>query len=83
MKSVFKSFTGMACPGLVALACLFSPHAQAQTSEAQPVTRTAPRIITLDPPTGWELQVHSYDLMGNARPQAPENFRHLGEATIG
>jgi len=39
--------------------------------------------ITLDPPTGWDLQVHAFDGRGNPLPEAPANFRRLGEAKAG
>ena len=39
--------------------------------------------ITLEPPTGWELQVHSTGPKGEVLPPAPENFRRLGEAWVG
>ncbi|HWE87409.1 MAG TPA: Ig-like domain repeat protein [Terracidiphilus sp.] len=41
------------------------------------------RAISLDPPTGWELQDHAMDSKGNLLPEAPANFRRLGEATVG
>jgi hypothetical protein len=64
----------VACPGLVlALACLLPTSTQAQTSQA----------ITLDPPAGWELQVHTMNSKGETLPPAPANFRRLGEATVG
>ncbi|HKF49548.1 MAG TPA: Ig-like domain repeat protein [Terracidiphilus sp.] len=83
MRSISKSLTGMVCLSLIGLACLFSPNAQAQASQVETAARGAKQVITLDPPAGWELQVHSFDAQGNARPAAPENFRHLGEATVG
>ncbi len=53
-------------------------------SEEHSQIRTAgPSAITLDPPTGWDLQVHSFDAKGNALPEAPANFRRLGEAKAG
>jgi hypothetical protein len=39
--------------------------------------------ITLDPPTGWDFQEHAFDARGNALPEAPANFRRLGEAKPG
>jgi hypothetical protein len=39
--------------------------------------------ITLDPPSGWDLQVHAFDAHGNPLPEAPANFRRLGEAKAG
>ncbi len=53
-------------------------------SQALSQTRTAgPSAITLDPPTGWDLQVHAFDAHGNPLPEAPANFRRLGEAKAG
>jgi hypothetical protein len=43
----------------------------------------APGPITLEPPTGWELQVHSTAPNGEVLPPGPENFRRLGEAWVG
>lgn len=44
----------------------------------------APRpAITLDPPTGWDLQEHAFDAHGNPLPEAPANFRRLGEVKAG
>lgn len=39
--------------------------------------------ITLDPPTGWELQTHAFDAGGKRLPDGPANFRRLGEARAG
>ena len=39
--------------------------------------------ITLDPPTGRDLQEHAFDARGNPLPEAPANFRRLGEAKAG
>ena len=61
------------------VACFFliaSSAAQSNTALKKPV-------ITLDPPTGWDLQVQTFDSRGNRLPEAPENFRRLGEATTG
>lgn len=58
---------------VLALACLLSISARAQ----------APQVISLEPPTGWELQTHIMDSKGNLLPPAPPNFRRLGEATTG
>jgi len=41
------------------------------------------RSITLEPPTGLELQEHLLDSRGEALPQAPDNFRRVGEAKAG
>jgi Bacterial Ig-like domain (group 3) len=66
----------MACSGLcLVFACsLASPLMTAQS--AQPA-------ITLEPPAGLELQVHTLNAQGNRLPEAPENFRRLGEAHVG
>jgi hypothetical protein len=58
---------------VLALACLLSISARAQ----------APQVISLEPPTGWELQTHIMDSKGTLLPPAPPNFRRLGEATTG
>jgi hypothetical protein len=39
--------------------------------------------ITLDPPTGLDLQAHTLDSKGNTLPEAPANFRRLGQARVG
>ena len=62
----------MACAGL-ALASILPACSQAQ----------AQRAITLDPPTGWELQSQTMNSKGEMLPQAPDNFRRLGEAHVG
>lgn len=68
------SLVKAALPGaVVSLACLLPVSTYSQ----------AARSITLDPPTGWELQAHTMDSKGNLLPAAPANFRRLGEATIG
>lgn len=64
----------MASAGLVlALACLLPVPAQTHAVSA----------ITLDPPTGLDLQAHTMDSKGNLLPPAPANFRRLGEAHAG
>jgi large repetitive protein len=40
-------------------------------------------VITLDPPTGWDLQVHTFNTYGNRLPEAPANFRRFGDAKAG
>jgi hypothetical protein len=61
------------------VACFFTVASSAGQSHA-----TAPRsVITLDPPTGWDLQVHAFDAQGNALPEGPANFRRLGEVKEG
>jgi hypothetical protein len=66
----------MACTGLcLVFACsLASPRMTAQS---------APPAITLEPPAGLELQAHALDAQGNRLPEAPSNFRRLGEAQVG
>ena len=39
--------------------------------------------ITLDPPTGLDLQEHTFDAKGSLLPEAPANFRHFGEVKAG
>jgi Bacterial Ig-like domain (group 3) len=39
--------------------------------------------ISLEPATGWDLQIHAFDSKGNRLPEAPANFRRLGEVTTG
>lgn len=41
------------------------------------------QVITLDPPTGLDLLAHTTDGKGNPLPEAPANFRRLGEARVG
>lgn len=55
----------------------------AVSSLAQSVATRSKQVITLDPPTGWELQEHTFDSQGNRLPEAPANFRRLGEAKAG
>jgi hypothetical protein len=77
----------MACLAVcLALACALTVHANAQSDHAQSNLRmgaVAQPAITLDPPTGWELQSHLYNSRGNLLPEAPSNFRRLGEAKVG
>jgi hypothetical protein len=37
----------------------------------------------LEPPTGWDLQEHTFDAQGNRLPELPTNFRRLGTVTAG
>ena len=65
---------------VLALLCLQPMHIAAQSSR---VITTSP-AITLDPPTGLDLQAHTFDSKDNRLPrQAPANFRRLGEARVG
>jgi hypothetical protein len=59
-----------------------SPARPASEEHSQ-IRGAGPSAITLDPPTGWDLQVHAFDAKGNALPEAPANFRRLGEAKAG
>jgi hypothetical protein len=62
--------------------CVFTSMGLAQS--VQPLLSQALKPgITLDPPTGAELQAHTYDSKGKALPPAPANFRRLGEAKVG
>jgi hypothetical protein len=53
---------------------------RAQSSQSSQPPQSA---ITLEPPTGWELQAHLFDSSGRRLAEAPPNFRRLGEATVG
>jgi hypothetical protein len=47
------------------ISCFFMVASSVGQSHA-----AAPRsVITLDPPTGWDLQVHAFDAQGNALPE--------------
>lgn len=61
------------------IACFFT----VASNVAQSVAGRSQRAITLDPPTGWDLQEHAFDAKGNVLPEAPANFRRLGEVTAG
>ncbi len=63
----------------VMIACFFT----VASNVAQSVAGRSQRAITLDPPTGWDLQEHAFDAKGNVLPEAPANFRRLGEVTAG
>ncbi len=62
-----------------------APHASSRLApEEHSQIRTEGRsAITLDPPTGGDLQAHAFDAHGNLLPEAPANFRRLGEAKAG
>lgn len=66
-----------ACCTIVGLVCT------ATSSVGQSIPARTHSAITLDAPTGWDLQEHAFDARGNALPQSPTNFRRLGEATAG
>ncbi len=53
------------------------------SSLGQSKTDAPHRAITLDPPTGWDLQQHAFDSYGNRLPDAPANFRRFGEVKAG
>ena len=62
-------------PGLVLVLVCLPIHTSAQTQ--------ASRAITLDPPTGLDLQAHTVRSNGEMLPPAPANFQRLGEARVG
>jgi Abnormal spindle-like microcephaly-assoc'd, ASPM-SPD-2-Hydin len=70
-KVMSMVYTGLC---LVFACSLASPRMTAQS---------APSAITLEPPAGQELQAHTLDGQGNRLPEAPANFRRLGEAHVG
>ena len=53
------------------------------SSVGQSITARPHSAITLDPPTGWDLQEHAFDARGNALRETPLNFRRLGELKAG
>jgi hypothetical protein len=55
----------------------------AQLAQAAQVIQPTQSAITLDPPTGSELQTHTFDSKGTRLPEAPANFRRIGEARVG
>ena len=65
------------------LACALPLAAHAQNVQADLSTRLPRPAVTLEPPTGWELQAHSFDGKGNRLPDSPANFRRLGEVRAG
>ncbi|HWE87189.1 MAG TPA: Ig-like domain repeat protein [Terracidiphilus sp.] len=74
----------VAFPGLaLTLACLLPVAIHSQAPQSITVNGTARGTITLDAPSGWELQVHQFDAKGNRLPESPSDFRRLGEATVG
>lgn len=50
----------------------------AQSKALRPTTS-----VTLDPPSGWDLQIQTFDAQGDRLPEAPPNFRRLGEVKAG
>jgi hypothetical protein len=90
MKYFIARGLRITCPDLcLVLACLLTPliHAQSangvQSAPAATPVEAMQRVITLEPPTGWDLQVHAFDVHGNALPGAPATFRRLGEVKVG
>ena len=73
IRSVLLNQPISACTALAA-ACLWSTLALAQSGG---------QAVTLDPPTGWELQVQNFDSHGKQLNAAPANFRRFGEAHAG
>src|SRR5208283_1157264 len=77
--------------GSVAVCCMSGYGlGQSATAAIRPAPEERSQIrteggsaITLDPPTGWDLQVHAFDAQGNPLPEAPANFRRLGEVKAG
>ncbi len=65
------------------MACTFCLAAHAQSVQPNLSARSPQPVITLDPPTGWELQTHAFDGKGHRLPDAPANFRRLGEVPTG
>jgi hypothetical protein len=66
----------LACTSLfLVFACAL--HAQSSALQSQ---RPA---ITLEPAQGLELQAHTFDTHGARLPEAPANFRRLGEGRVG
>jgi sugar lactone lactonase YvrE len=65
------------------LVCALPLAAHAQSVQPTVSARSPQPAVTLDPPTGWELQAHSFDGRGNRLPDSPANFRRLGEARMG
>jgi hypothetical protein len=65
------------------LAGVLPRAARAQSVQPNLSARSTQPIITLDPPTGSELQAHAFNSSGRELPPAPANFRRLGEAKVG
>ena len=79
-----KFSTKLIAMSLPALCLVFaSAFAFTQTSVLPAyAVQPAHPAITLDPPIGWELEMHNYS-SGKALPPAPANFRRLGEVRSG
>lgn len=65
------------------LICAVASAGLAQSVQKPLGVKPAHQAITLDPPAGWELQTHTFDNKGTRLPEAPANFRRLGEAKVG
>ncbi|HTX74777.1 MAG TPA: Ig-like domain repeat protein [Terracidiphilus sp.] len=79
-----QSLSKVALSGLaLALICALPMASHAQASLTAAAEASPGRTITLDPPTGLDLQAQTLDSKGNLLPEAPPNFRRLGEATVG
>lgn len=90
MKCFIASPVRITCRGVsVVLACLLTSlsHAQSangiQSALASTPVQAMQRVITLEPPIGWDLQVHAFDAHGNLLPEGPATFRRLGEVKVG
>jgi Bacterial Ig-like domain (group 3) len=94
--SIFRRMAFARLTNYLVLACVLGSVmiASGQEQAVRAPARLAPEehsqirteggsAITLDPPIGWELQAHSFDAQGNALPEAPANFRRLGEVKAG
>ncbi|HEY2861627.1 MAG TPA: hypothetical protein VGJ21_24725, partial [Terracidiphilus sp.] len=65
------------------LICVLASVGLAQSVQAPRGVQPPHTTIALDPPTGWELQAHTFDSKGTRLPEAPATFRRLGEARVG
>jgi len=76
MKLATGKTSAKACPVLflVMVAMLLTVAGSAQPKQP---------VITLDPPTGWDSQIHNFDSQGQPQSEGPANFRRLGEAWAG
>jgi hypothetical protein len=62
---------------------LSGQHSCAQTLQLTQSSQPPQSAISVDPPTGWELQAQLFDSGGRRLAETPSNFRRLGEATVG
>jgi hypothetical protein len=92
--SVFRRVAAIAVRNCLISSCLLGSWAASGQSQAVRVPAQlaaqmhsqgaeARPVIALDPPTGWDLQIHSFDAQGNRLPEAPANFRRFGVAKMG